>query len=69
MATMAKARKRLFTTGDAAAELGVSDRRIRALCATHDIGEMVTDRLRLLTAADVEKLKTVRKPPGRPPLA
>jgi hypothetical protein len=29
----------------------------------------VTDRLRLLTAADVEKLKTVRKPPGRPPLA
>jgi excisionase family DNA binding protein len=61
--------KRLFTTGDAARALGVSDRRIRALCTTHDIGLMVTGRLRLLTVADLERLKTIRKPPGRPSLA
>ncbi|MCC6315813.1 MAG: helix-turn-helix domain-containing protein, partial [Thermomicrobiales bacterium] len=44
----------VLTAHQVAARLGVSPRTVRNLAARHDIGSLVTGRLRLYTEADVE---------------
>ncbi len=46
-----------ITVTEAAKTLGVSAIWARELCRDHGIGELITSRLRLLSAADVAKLR------------
>lgn len=55
----------LKTVTEVAAELKLSTGRIRKLCIVNGIG-IHFGTLRLLTPADVKKLRTIRKPIGRP---
>lgn len=47
------------TTTQAAAELGRSDGRIRSLCRLHGLGVKVARNSRLLTPADMRRLKAI----------
>ncbi len=60
--------KAYLTTTEAAALLGVSPRRVRAMVKDGVLppGELVNDRMRLHRRADVDKLKRKVRTPGRP---
>ena len=45
------------TTSDVAKLFGVTSRAIARICSEHGIGTVVNSRLRILTAADVEKIR------------
>lgn len=53
------------TVQEAAAELGISDSRVRKLCIDHGIGKH-RGCMRFLSASDMKKLAAARKPVGRP---
>lgn len=55
-----------YTVRDAAEQLEISDRRVRALCQKHEIGTLITPRQRLLTAGDIATLRRVRQEVGNP---
>lgn len=57
-----------YTTAQAAAELGVSQVWVRKLSERHNLGRLVTPRLRLLTQRDLGVLRQmIGKPPGPVP--
>lgn len=47
------------TVTEVAALIGVTPARIRVICREHNIGSLVSGRLRVLTRTDVERLKTI----------
>ena len=49
----------LITTDTAAKRLGVTPRAVRALATRYTLGTLVTPRLRVFTAAEFERLKTI----------
>jgi len=53
-----------ITVAEAAQTLGVTPGRVRQLCQAHGLGEMLTPRMRLLSARDVAKLRRLI-PKGR----
>lgn len=53
-----------LTTADVAADLGVSERRVRALASSRNVGQQVSRGTWLFTRRDVEALRDRR--PGRP---
>jgi excisionase family DNA binding protein len=55
-----------MTTKEAAAELGVSERRVRALIASGKLAARKMGRDWWITEAALEKLKVRERPPGRP---
>ncbi len=59
---------KLLTVAQAAKKLRMSVSLVTDLCAKHGIGIPVNARMRLLSAADLERLKTCRDPKegGRP---
>ena len=59
---MSKTHEKLMSSGAAAVELGVTERRVRQLCEAGRIGRRV-DGLRdwILTAEEVERLKKSRQ--------
>jgi hypothetical protein len=58
LASMTKALS-VYTVTAAAELIGVTPARARMLCQEHDIGQLVTARLRLLDAKALAKLKAV----------
>ena len=58
--------KPIYTTAELAKLFGVSSRAIRAMAVRHNIGIALTSRLRIYTAADIERL-TERITPPKPP--
>ena len=54
----------LMTTADVAAELGISERRVRALAAARNVGWQPGQGVWVFRPADVEALRP--GPPGRP---
>jgi hypothetical protein len=59
-------RKRLYTTKQAAEQLGIAATTVRIHCLRYGIGELVTPRVRLLTEADLERLRGHAVGSGRP---
>lgn len=68
---------RMFTITQAAAELSsqlstpekprkVGVRYVRSLCVQNNIGASLSPRVRILSAADIRRLKTLVKPAGNP---
>lgn len=55
-----------LTVKQAAVKLGMQERYVRELCSRLDIGYLVNPRLRLLSAADLPKIKAVKRGKGRP---
>lgn len=55
--------KNAIPVKDAAKELGVTPSRIRQLCGQHNIGEMLTPMFRVLTVADVRRLRRILSEP------
>ena len=51
-----------FTTNDAARRFRRTTARIRQICIDHDIGEVVHNRIRLLTADDLERIRQHIRP-------
>ena len=54
------------TLTDAARELGMSPRYLREICASESIGLLASPRVRLLTAADLKRVQSLRRPRGNP---
>lgn len=63
--TMARKNQPL-TVAKAAAKLKMSERYVRDICSRLDIGYLITDRLRLLSAEDLPKIRSAAKVKGRP---
>lgn len=61
-----KTREKLYTVANAAAELGISERRVRELAAERTLGTRLGARLLVFSAAEVEAMRE-RRPVGRPP--
>lgn len=57
----------IFTVAQATKRLGISRQRINALCKRYGIGTLLSPRLMVLTADDLNRLKARRKKAGRPP--
>lgn len=56
----------LYSTTDAAASIGCTDRTVRRICERHNIGRMVGATL-VLTAADIERVRGLKRDgPGNP---
>lgn len=55
----------IYTTAQVAALLGVSDSRVRQIALTLGVGRKLSPRVRVFTAAEVERLRG-RAGPGRP---
>ncbi len=55
MAT-AESKKMTFTVNDAAERYGRTTARIRQICIEHAIGNLIENRIRLLTESDVRKI-------------
>jgi hypothetical protein len=69
---MAKRSKPLFgiSTEQAAEYLGWDSSLVRRLCKRFDIGQVISRRRRILTAADLARLERAKRDrPGRPPSA
>lgn len=59
-----------MTAGQVAAALGIDRRTVWRIARDNGIGEAVGPRLRLFTAADVERIRGLTHwKPGRPPTA
>lgn len=56
-----------YTTLTAAKKLGCHPETVKRHCRDHGIGEMVSDRLRLLSESDIKRLAKLVKERGRPP--
>lgn len=56
----------IYSVAEAAEELGRHPSYIRRLCAQHDIGERKSERFRVLTEADLERLRGLVRKPGNP---
>ena len=55
----------LLSTTQAALALGISERRVRALCAQGRLGQRV-GRTYAIAAADLARFRRVARKPGRP---
>jgi excisionase family DNA binding protein len=53
-----------LTTADIARELGISPRLVRRLARQHQLGTLVTPRLRLFSAEDLERIRNRNRRPG-----
>lgn len=56
----------VFTVTQAAQKVGVSSTRIRQICIEHDIGQKVSDHIRILSDEDVEQLIKIRSETEQP---
>jgi hypothetical protein len=56
---------KLYTTQEVADELGVTDRRVRALAKSREVGKRIGARMLVFTASDLDKMRD-RKPGPRP---
>lgn len=48
-----------YTSAQVAGQLGIARRSVQQLATYHGIGRLVTARLRLFSAADVERLRAI----------
>lgn len=55
-----------YTTKQAAEKLDLHPGTVQRLCKEHDIGTLLNATTRILSAADVVKLKRIAKKPGNP---
>ena len=56
---------KLYTTTEISALTGQADRTIRSLADEHNIG-MIHGGMRLFSPADLKRLKSLKRPRGRP---
>jgi len=57
----------MLTVAQVSAEIGASPRTVRRICQTHGMGVAVNPRMRMLTAADVERIRRLwHGAPGNP---
>lgn len=56
-----------YTTTSAAKKLKCHPETIKRHCREHDIGELISARVRVLSEADLKRLRKLVKKPGRPP--
>lgn len=66
MSTMnSKKNRRTYTVKEAASMFDRVPSRIRQICLEHDIGTSVEGRIRILSPADLEKIRKVIEETGR----
>lgn len=63
MATVEE-KKTTFTVTDAAERFNRTTARIRQICIEHEIGKLIEERIRLLTARDMEKIGKIIEETG-----
>jgi hypothetical protein len=63
MATVDR-RKATLTVNDAAERFGKTTARIRQICIEHNIGELIENRIRLLSEADMRKIGKIIEETG-----
>jgi hypothetical protein len=63
MATVEQ-QKTTFTVNDAADRFARTTGRIRQICIEHEIGNLIENRIRLLSAADVRKIGRIIETEG-----
>lgn len=57
---------KIYSVSQAAKEIGIDTSLVRRMCRKHEIGVKLSERARVLTAADIERLKSVRGKRGNP---